>query len=68
MINQLRETAIMAIVRTNSAESARDLANALLEAQVSVLEFTTTTPDVFDLILKIFRWFDIFNILMFISY
>lgn len=50
MINQLRETAIMAIVRTSSSESARDLANALLDAQVSVLEFTTTTPDVFDLI------------------
>ncbi|MEI9906596.1 MAG: bifunctional 4-hydroxy-2-oxoglutarate aldolase/2-dehydro-3-deoxy-phosphogluconate aldolase [Actinomycetota bacterium] len=40
----------MAIVRTNSYDEARNIGKALVESKVSVLEFTTTCPKVFDLI------------------
>lgn len=50
MIQDLVSTAIMAIVRTSSFDDARQLARSLIAAKVSVLEFTTTCPNVFDLI------------------
>ena len=50
MIDELTTTSLMAIVRTTSADDAREIGRALLAANVSVLEFTTTCPNVFDLI------------------
>lgn len=50
MIQDLTSSAMMAIVRTSTADGARVIARALITAKVSVLEFTTTCPNVFDLI------------------
>jgi 2-dehydro-3-deoxyphosphogluconate aldolase/(4S)-4-hydroxy-2-oxoglutarate aldolase len=50
MINELTSSAMMAIVRTTSFDEAREIGRALIASKVSVLEFTTTCPRVFDLI------------------
>lgn len=50
MIHGLTSSAMMAIVRTTNSDEAREIARALIAANVSVLEFTTTCPKVFDLI------------------
>jgi 2-dehydro-3-deoxyphosphogluconate aldolase/(4S)-4-hydroxy-2-oxoglutarate aldolase len=41
---------LVAIIRTGTANEAREYAKVLLDAQVESIEFTTTTPGVFDLI------------------
>lgn len=50
MIHDLTSNALVAIVRTTSSEDAREIGRALIAANVSLLEFTTTCPNVFDLI------------------
>lgn len=50
MIHDLTSSAMMAIVRTSSSDDARVIARTLIASKVSVLEFTTTCPNVFDLI------------------
>ena len=51
MANELTfESGIVAIIRTKTADDARAAATALIAAGVDVIEFTTTTPAVFDLI------------------
>lgn len=50
MIHDLRSSAMMAIVRTASFEDAQEIGHALVASKVTVLEFTTTCPNVFDLI------------------
>lgn len=44
------ESGLVAIIRTKTADEARAAATALIAAGVDVIEFTTTTPAVFDLI------------------
>jgi 2-dehydro-3-deoxyphosphogluconate aldolase/(4S)-4-hydroxy-2-oxoglutarate aldolase len=41
---------LVAIIRTGTVNEAREYAKVLLDAQVESIEFTTTTPGVFDLI------------------
>jgi 2-dehydro-3-deoxyphosphogluconate aldolase/(4S)-4-hydroxy-2-oxoglutarate aldolase len=41
---------LIAIIRSNSTDEGRKLAQALVAAGVDLIEFTTTTPGVFDLI------------------
>ena len=51
MANELSfESGLVAIIRTKTADEARAAATALIAAGVDVIEFTTTTPAVFDLI------------------
>jgi 2-dehydro-3-deoxyphosphogluconate aldolase/(4S)-4-hydroxy-2-oxoglutarate aldolase len=50
MIQDLKSSGIMAIVRTASSNEAREIARSLIASKVSVLEFTTTCPNVFDLV------------------
>ena len=50
MIEELKSSAIMAIVRTSSASQAREIGHALVEAGLNIIEFTTSCPDVFSLI------------------
>jgi 2-dehydro-3-deoxyphosphogluconate aldolase / (4S)-4-hydroxy-2-oxoglutarate aldolase len=51
MANELSfASGLVAIIRTKTADEARAAANALISAGVDVIEFTTTTPAVFDLI------------------
>ena len=51
MANELTfESGLVAIIRTKTADDARAAATALIAAGVDVIEFTTTTPAVFDLI------------------
>lgn len=51
MANELTfESGLVAIIRTKTADEARAAATALITAGVDVIEFTTTTPAVFDLI------------------
>jgi 2-dehydro-3-deoxyphosphogluconate aldolase/(4S)-4-hydroxy-2-oxoglutarate aldolase len=44
------DSGLVAIIRTKTADEARTAASALIAAGVDVIEFTTTTPAVFDLI------------------
>ncbi len=44
------DSGLVAIIRTKTADEARTFATALIAAGVDVIEFTTTTPAVFDLI------------------
>ena len=44
------DSGLVAIIRTKTADEARSAATALIAAGVDVIEFTTTTPAVFDLI------------------
>ncbi len=44
------ESGLIAIIRSKSAEEGRTFARAFVEAGVNLIEFTTTTPGVFDLI------------------
>ncbi|MCX6454608.1 MAG: bifunctional 4-hydroxy-2-oxoglutarate aldolase/2-dehydro-3-deoxy-phosphogluconate aldolase [Actinobacteria bacterium] len=44
------DSGLVAIIRTKTADEARTAATALIAAGVDVIEFTTTTPAVFDLI------------------
>ena len=44
------DSGLVAIIRTKTADEARAAATALIAAGVDVIEFTTTTPAVFDLI------------------
>ena len=44
------DSGLVAIIRTKTADEARAAATALISAGVDVIEFTTTTPAVFDLI------------------
>ena len=44
------DSGLVAIIRSKSANEGREYAQALIEAGVELIEFTTTTPDVFDLI------------------
>jgi 2-dehydro-3-deoxyphosphogluconate aldolase/(4S)-4-hydroxy-2-oxoglutarate aldolase len=49
--NQLSfKSGLVAIIRTKTADEARAAAIALISSGVDVIEFTTTTPAVFDLI------------------
>jgi 2-dehydro-3-deoxyphosphogluconate aldolase/(4S)-4-hydroxy-2-oxoglutarate aldolase len=51
MANELTfESGLVAIIRTKTADEARAAATALIAAGVDVIEFTTTTHAVFDLI------------------
>lgn len=50
MIRELTSTAIMAIVRTSTSAQARTIGHALADAGVSVIEFTTSCPEVFSII------------------
>ena len=51
MANELSfASGLVAIIRTKTADEARAAASALIAAGVDVIEFTTTTPAVFDLI------------------
>ena len=44
------DSGLVAIIRTKIANEGREYAQALLEAGVDLIEFTTTTPEVFNLI------------------
>lgn len=44
------ESGLIAIIRSKSAEEGRTFARAFVEAGVNLIEFTSTTPGVFDLI------------------
>ena len=44
------DSGLVAIIRTKTTEEGRTFAKALLEAGVDLIEFTTTTPGVFELI------------------
>jgi len=44
------DSGLVAIIRNNSTDEARNFACALIEAGVDLIEFTTTTPGAFDLI------------------
>ena len=44
------DSGLVAIIRTNSIDEARNFARALTDAGVDLIEFTTTTPGAFDLI------------------
>ncbi|MFZ4063829.1 MAG: bifunctional 4-hydroxy-2-oxoglutarate aldolase/2-dehydro-3-deoxy-phosphogluconate aldolase [Candidatus Nanopelagicaceae bacterium] len=44
------DSGLVAIIRTKTADEARTAATALIASGVDVIEFTTTTPAVFDLI------------------
>jgi len=51
MVNELSfASGLVAIIRTKTADEARAAAIALIASGVNVIEFTTTTPAVFDLI------------------
>jgi 2-dehydro-3-deoxyphosphogluconate aldolase/(4S)-4-hydroxy-2-oxoglutarate aldolase len=44
------DSGLVAILRTKTEEDARAMATALVDAGINLIEFTTTTPGVFDLI------------------
>jgi 2-dehydro-3-deoxyphosphogluconate aldolase/(4S)-4-hydroxy-2-oxoglutarate aldolase len=44
------DSGLVAIIRSKSANEGREYAQALIEAGVELIEFTTTTPGAFDLI------------------
>jgi 2-dehydro-3-deoxyphosphogluconate aldolase/(4S)-4-hydroxy-2-oxoglutarate aldolase len=48
--DEIKKSAIVAIIRTKTSAEARSSAAALHSAGITSFEFTTTTPDVFDLI------------------
>jgi 2-dehydro-3-deoxyphosphogluconate aldolase/(4S)-4-hydroxy-2-oxoglutarate aldolase len=49
-LEDIEKSSIVAIIRTKTAEEGRSAAAALHSAGITLFEFTTTTPDVFDLI------------------
>jgi 2-dehydro-3-deoxyphosphogluconate aldolase/(4S)-4-hydroxy-2-oxoglutarate aldolase len=49
-LNAIVESSILAIIRTKTSAEGRNAASALKSAGITCFEFTTTTPDVFDLI------------------
>ena len=44
------DSGIVAILRTKTESEAREMAKALVEAGINLIEFTTTTPGAFDLV------------------
>lgn len=50
MIDQFKSSSMMAIVRTSSAEEARKIGHALVDAGLNIVEFTTSCPEVFSII------------------
>jgi len=50
VIEQLKSSAMMAIVRTSTATDARNIGRGLIDAGVGVIEFTTSCPEVFTII------------------
>jgi len=49
-LEEITKSSIVAIIRTKTAAEGRSAAAALKSAGITLFEFTTTTPDVFDLI------------------
>ena len=49
-LENIEKSSIVAIIRTKTAAEGRSAAAALHSAGITLFEFTTTTPDVFDLI------------------
>jgi 2-dehydro-3-deoxyphosphogluconate aldolase/(4S)-4-hydroxy-2-oxoglutarate aldolase len=49
-LDAIEKSSIVAIIRTKTAAEGRSAAAALHRAGITLFEFTTTTPDVFDLI------------------
>lgn len=49
-LDEIVKSSIVAIIRTKTAVEGRSAASALKDAGITCFEFTTTTPDVFDLI------------------
>lgn len=49
-LDAIEKSALVAIIRTKTSAEARSSAAALQGAGITCFEFTTTTPDVFDLI------------------
>lgn len=49
-LDAIEKSALVAIIRTKTSAEARSSAAALHDAGITCFEFTTTTPDVFDLI------------------
>jgi 2-dehydro-3-deoxyphosphogluconate aldolase/(4S)-4-hydroxy-2-oxoglutarate aldolase len=49
-LDEIEKSALVAIIRTKTSAEARSSAAALHDAGITCFEFTTTTPDVFDLI------------------
>ena len=49
-LEEIEKSSIVAIIRTKTAAEGRSAAAALKSAGITLFEFTTTTPDVFDLI------------------
>ena len=49
-LDEIEKSALIAIIRTKTSAEARSSAAALHDAGITCFEFTTTTPDVFDLI------------------
>lgn len=49
-LEDIEKSSIVAIIRTKTAAEGRSAAAALHSAGITLFEFTTTTPDVFDLI------------------
>jgi 2-dehydro-3-deoxyphosphogluconate aldolase/(4S)-4-hydroxy-2-oxoglutarate aldolase len=50
VIDELKSSAMMAIIRTTTAEAAKEIGHALVASGVSVVEFTTSCPEVFSII------------------
>jgi 2-dehydro-3-deoxyphosphogluconate aldolase / (4S)-4-hydroxy-2-oxoglutarate aldolase len=49
-LEEIEKSSIVAIIRTKTSAEGRSAAAALKSAGITLFEFTTTTPDVFDLI------------------
>lgn len=49
-LDEIEKSSIVAIIRTKTSAEGRSAASALHGAGITLFEFTTTTPDVFDLI------------------
>jgi len=49
-LDEIEKSSIVAIIRTKTSAEGRSAASALHSAGITLFEFTTTTPDVFDLI------------------
>lgn len=49
-LQTITSSSMVAIIRSRSYQDAKDAANALWSAGLNSFEFTTTTPQVFDLI------------------
>ena len=52
-LDEFEKSSIVAIIRTKTSAEGRSAAYALQSAGITSFEFTTTTPDVFDLIEEI---------------